>query len=112
MDAIKNLDNEYLMVGLVEDMETSYALLEKFLPQYFKGLTSLPKSEIHNDLSHKVWFYKCNILEQVNSGRKDPNAIPMTTQSADKLREILALEYELYNFAVQRFHRQVEEHLK
>ena len=45
IDAIRNLDREYLIVGLVEELETSYALLEKALPRYFTGLTSLDVSK-------------------------------------------------------------------
>ena len=41
IDAIRNLDREYLVVGLVEELETYFALLEKILPRYFEGLTGL-----------------------------------------------------------------------
>ena len=50
MDAIHNLDSEYTMVGLVEEMDTSYALLEKLLPLFFRGITNVPKRKKENNL--------------------------------------------------------------
>ena len=47
VDAIRNLDSQYEMVGLVEEMETSYALLEKLLPKFFNGLTDIEIRKFH-----------------------------------------------------------------
>lgn len=37
MTAIKNVEEHYVVVGLLEHLNTTLAVLEHFLPQYFKN---------------------------------------------------------------------------
>lgn len=49
-----NLVNEYLLVGVTEELEDFIMILEAALPRFFKGATELYKSGNPGDAHHVV----------------------------------------------------------
>nr|XP_039259059.1 heparan sulfate 2-O-sulfotransferase 1-like [Styela clava] len=86
-EAKRNLANNYLLVGLTENMEDFVVVLEAVLPRMFKGMTNNfregSKSHIRNTL-HKV----------------PPNEETLNKFHSSK---IWKMEMELYNFAKNHF---------
>jgi dermatan/chondrotin sulfate uronyl 2-O-sulfotransferase UST len=86
--AKKHIEEEYSVVGIVEDLANTLLLLEHYIPGYFKGT-----SDIHSKFEFRA------------------NVNPHPEQSdrvIQKLREELKIDLELYNFILQRFYIQLQ----
>jgi len=81
-----NIDNNYLFVGTIEDLDTSLEILEYIAPQYFKNAKKLYHENPEN--------------QKVKKETKTKNKQPTSEETKKFLREqtSLMLEYELYNF--------------
>lgn len=85
----KILDEEYLLVGITEEFENTLRLFERLLPEYFDGALEIWKR--HSFTKNSTASKKHDILSE---------------ESKEKLRnDILADEYELYNYAKEKFYR-------
>ncbi|KAG7260481.1 hypothetical protein CRUP_026391 [Coryphaenoides rupestris] len=82
-----NLVNEYLLVGLTEELEDFVMILEAVLPRFFKGATKLYKTGKKSHL------------------RKTTEKKPLATQTIAKLHQsdVWKLENEFYEFAQEQF---------
>ncbi|XP_078667762.1 uronyl 2-sulfotransferase-like isoform X1 [Branchiostoma floridae x Branchiostoma belcheri] len=88
--AKENIRRHYLVVGLLEDFNGFLKVLSKILPQFYRGVTDLWK-----DLAP-------NVQEAQKTVRKQPPS-PL----AQKLmQQRMYMDYELYTFIQDRFHRQ------
>ncbi|XP_057194983.1 heparan sulfate 2-O-sulfotransferase 1 isoform X1 [Triplophysa rosa] len=82
-----NLVNEYLLVGVTEELEDFIMMLEAALPRFFKGATDLYRTGKKSHL------------------RKTSEKKPPTKESISKLQQsnIWKMENELYEFALEQF---------
>lgn len=86
--AQRNIERRFSVVGVLEDLNLTLALLETHIPRFFGGATELyRKSGLHE-----------------NRNRSGPS--PVAQWARDLLRRNLSLEFELYNFVRQRLHAQ------
>ncbi|XP_024278203.1 heparan sulfate 2-O-sulfotransferase 1 [Oncorhynchus tshawytscha] len=82
-----NLLNEYLLVGVTEELEDFIMMLEAALPRFFKGATGLYKTGKKSHL------------------RKTTEKKPPTKESIAKLQQsdVWKMENEFYEFAQEQF---------
>ncbi|XP_030259663.1 heparan sulfate 2-O-sulfotransferase 1 [Sparus aurata] len=82
-----NLVNEYMLVGVTEELEDFVMMLEAALPRFFKGATELYKTGKKSHL------------------RKTSEKKPPTKESIAKLQQsaIWKMENEFYEFALEQF---------
>ncbi|XP_077986176.1 uronyl 2-sulfotransferase-like [Glandiceps talaboti] len=93
-DAKKNVIDEYIFVGLLEEFETSIKMLELLLPRYFKS------SGQQTDNS--------DFVEEVKSKMRS-SRIPPSEEVVQIMKNRLALEYDFYEFIKVRFSAQKEQ---
>lgn len=84
--AKQNLQNHYTVVGVLELLNETLAVLEHHLPFYFTGVADM--------------FYKELLVPKRNKNLERPRQLAQDVR--DRLRANLTLEYELYDFARQR----------
>lgn len=86
--AKRNLLNEYLVVGVTEEMRDFVSLLEVVLPRFFAGVTAMYDEGSKSHL------------------RKTYNKIQPLPETVRKLRgnKIWRMEQEFYDFALDQFH--------
>ncbi|TRY67793.1 hypothetical protein TCAL_06426 [Tigriopus californicus] len=82
--AMHNVDNYFSVVGVLEELETTYTVLEQYIPQYFQGIKALSK-RVSNKTFHKP---------------------KLSTKAKDILIDFLRAEIIFYDFCVQRLHKQ------
>ncbi|KAG2461523.1 HS2ST sulfotransferase, partial [Polypterus senegalus] len=82
-----NLVNEYLLVGVTEELEDFIMMLEAALPRFFRGATELYRTGKKSHL------------------RKTTEKKPPTKESITKLQQsdIWKMENEFYEFALEQF---------
>ncbi|KAF4079261.1 hypothetical protein AMELA_G00191010 [Ameiurus melas] len=82
-----NLVNEYLLVGVTEELEDFIMMLEAALPRFFRGATDLYRTGKKSHL------------------RKTSEKKPPTKESISKLQqsEVWKMENEFYEFALEQF---------
>ncbi|XP_071814053.1 uronyl 2-sulfotransferase-like [Apostichopus japonicus] len=85
--AVSNLDN-FLVVGLTEEMDDTIRVLQKLLPDVFKGISSA---------------YKRNAKKMKKSYTTVVKKPPLN-QTVQKLREVMSQTYEFYDIVKRRFH--------
>lgn len=90
-----NVDVNFRVVGLLEHMEETVAVLEEKIPQFFRGLSDLYDRE-KNKVKNK---------NSVKGGK-----VPAEIREA--LRERLANEYDLYYYIRQKLLRQYRQIIK
>ncbi|KAK4294416.1 hypothetical protein Pmani_032957 [Petrolisthes manimaculis] len=83
---------EYAVVGLTEEWNTTLAVLEHYLPMFFRGARQ------------RYWSQEFEDNHMVNKNMKKYKEV--REEVTKLLKEKLALEYELYEFLRQRLHQQ------
>jgi len=89
--AKKNIETNFVMVGILENLSMTHTVLECLLPDQLQGLSK--QHEQHH--------------LHVHSHHKDPESISEDAKVALKNR--LSLEYELYDFVKERLKLQLEQ---
>merc|ERR1719397_2064104 len=85
--AMFNLEKQFAVVGVMEEFETSIAMMEAMLPRWFRGAR---QASVSGD-----------------SSRKNENRHPEPSlRTVEILRERLANDIQFYDFAVQRLNIQ------
>ncbi|KAG1699650.1 Heparan sulfate 2-O-sulfotransferase 1 [Nymphon striatum] len=87
-----NIENHYAVVGVLEEMNKTLVVLEKYIPSYFSGASSVykPKSKsFHRNSSEKQNKVSSEVKEMV--------------------KKTLSTEYELYRFVLQRLNLQYKK---
>ncbi|XP_077498248.1 heparan sulfate 2-O-sulfotransferase pipe [Amblyomma americanum] len=86
--ARQNIERHFSVVGVLEDLNLTLALLEWHIPRFFRGATELyRKSGLHK-----------------NRNRSGPSRVAQWVR--DLLHRNLSLEFELYDIVRQRLHAQ------
>ena len=108
--AMSNLRNNYLVVGLYENFEDTLELFEYMLPEIFAASGDSPSS---------MEILRSEIKEAIANDVKEED-YPKTSM-ANKVKNVLRFEYEVYNQAskifneklrkVRRAHNNPDEHL-
>lgn len=83
---------EYSVIGVLEEWNTTLAVLEHYLPTFFNGATQ------------RYFSTEFEAEKQVNKNPKKYSAVNDKVIRA--LKDRMALEYELYEFLRQRLHQQ------
>lgn len=85
-----NVETQYSVVGVLEDLNTTLAVLEKYIPRFFAGATEIYYNEIKN-------------FNKINKNNFKP---PVSEEVKNLLRQNFSREIEFYKFCKQRLHRQ------
>lgn len=85
-----NVETQYSVVGVLEDLNTTLAVLEKYVPRFFAGATEIYYNEIKN-------------FNKINKNNFKP---PVSEEIKNLLRQNFSREIEFYKFCKQRLHRQ------
>ena len=109
-----NLERHYAVVGVASDLETSLAVMERYLPRYFSGAASiysrLPKSEFGQEFRRNgalVAVANASDEAAAASVKGDHSSALIISEKAHAvLRKNMSLEIEFYDFAAQRLLRQ------
>ncbi|XP_072036477.1 uronyl 2-sulfotransferase-like [Amphiura filiformis] len=91
--AIRNVEKEYLFVGILEELEDSLSVLDRLLPSMFKGA-----------LEH----YLHPVGEDTNLDRSRTTTLHKKKPSpeAEKImKEEMVIEYQFYNYVRNKFHK-------
>ncbi|PKU38046.1 uronyl 2-sulfotransferase [Limosa lapponica baueri] len=84
-----NVNENFLLVGILEELEDVLLLLERFLPHYFKDVLSIYKNPEHRKLG--------NLTVTVKKTVPSPEAIQILYQR-------MRYEYEFYYYVKEQFH--------
>lgn len=84
-----NVERYYAVVGVLEEMNKTLAVLENYIPRFFEGATEIYHEEAK--------------LAKMNSNSYKP---PVAEYVKDIVRKNFTNEMEFYNFCKQRLHQQ------
>lgn len=84
------VESEFSVVGVLEDLNTTLAVFEKYIPRFFEGA-----SEIYHE--NREFF------ETINSNNAKP---PVSEQVKDIVRKNFTHEIEFYEFCKKRLYTQ------
>ena len=107
--AKRNIEKDFLVVGLTEELSTSLRVMERALPNILEGLVSAyenmeTKYLRYNPISSES--HDDNGGAATSFSHKDYSNIPRDV--FDFLKDTQALEIELYLYVRDRFHRYVD----
>eukprot|EP00058_Branchiostoma_floridae_P026147 XP_002611637.1 hypothetical protein BRAFLDRAFT_63698 [Branchiostoma floridae] len=88
--AKENIRRHYAVVGVLEEFSSFLKVLEVVMPQFFRG-------------AHDTWR---KIESKQMEHQKTAIKIPPSNESREIMRERLHLDYQVYDFIKERFHRQ------
>jgi hypothetical protein len=84
------VESEYAVVGVLEDMNTTLTVFEKYIPRFFAGARDIYYNEIRN-------------FNKINKNNFKP---PVAEEVKDIVRANFSREIEFFKFCKQRLHRQ------
>ncbi|XP_053566613.1 uronyl 2-sulfotransferase [Bombina bombina] len=87
--AKQNVNENFLLVGILEELEDVLLLLERFLPHYFKDVMSIYKNPEHKKLG--------NLTVTVKKSFPSPSALQVLYQR-------MKYEYDFYYYVKEQFH--------
>ena len=90
--AKKNVEKYYAVVGVLEEMEKSLVVFEKFIPKYLDKSSTVYKAMMDGD------------LEKVNVNIFKPSHLPEFL--SNNLMRNFTLEMDFYRFCKARLHKQ------
>ena len=105
-------------MGVASDLDTSLAVMERYLPRYFSGAASiysrLPKSEFGQEFRRNgALVAVANASDEaaasgkaVAGDRGHSSVLVISEKAHAVLRKNMSLEIDFYNFAMQRLLRQ------
>ena len=96
--SISNIDSHYSVVGLVEDMTKTLAVLENRLPQFFTGALEEYKNMKHEKrntaiVQNNKWATG-KVLSKINTGSYDDPS----QKVIEKLKRHFTEEYRVYDY--------------
>ena len=105
--SISNIDSHYSVVGIVEDMTKTLAVLENRLPEFFTGAL-----EEYKNMKHEKHYFAKNdkwatgkVKSKINTGSYDDPS----QKVIEKLKRHFTEEYRVYNYVVERLNKQYSE---
>ena len=95
LDKAKEIvEKTYSVVGVLEDLDSTFKALEAFVPKFFRNARELFNENIHNlTLTH---------------ANQNPFKKPMKNETRDFLQSKFSVEIEFYEFCKQRLYNQVQ----
>ncbi len=112
-----NIDEWYPVVGVLEDLNSTFLALEFILPKFFWGIRDTYYKDL-NSTQHSFIEANSMTINIMHVSEPHRNKGPVKTKLMDaaksRLKNSLTDEYELYEFVKQRLKRQVkaiENHL-
>ncbi len=87
---MRNVEREYAVVGILEELQKSFFVLERFVPRFFSGVSE-------EYAKRNTW------MRHINKNIYRPSVKPETR---DRIRANVTREVEFYEFCRQRLHRQ------
>nr|CAH7731150.1 unnamed protein product [Callosobruchus chinensis] len=84
------VEKHYAVVGVLEDMNTTLSVLEKYIPRFFEG-------------SSDVYWNEISRYNPINKNSFKP---PVSEQVKEIVRQNFTKEIEFYEFCKQRLHKQ------
>lgn len=91
LERSKNVvETQYSVVGVLEDMNTTLAVFEKYIPRFFAGAT-------------EIYFNDMAEFKKINKNNFKP---PVTEEVKQLLRQNFSREIDFYNFCKQRLQTQ------
>ncbi|XP_061498527.1 heparan sulfate 2-O-sulfotransferase pipe [Anopheles gambiae] len=84
------VESQYAVVGVLEDLNTTLTVLEKYVPRFFSGASS-------------VYFNEVNVLQKINKNNFKP---PVSEEIKNLVRRNFTKEIEFYQFCKQRLYKQ------
>jgi dermatan/chondrotin sulfate uronyl 2-O-sulfotransferase UST len=90
--AKRNVESEFAVVGVLEDLNTTLAVLEKYIPRFFKGATQIYFDEIKKFLN-------------INRNENKPK---VSEEVKNIVRKNISREIEFYEFCKERLQKQSE----
>ena len=98
---IKNIDSHFSVIGVVEDMIKTLAVLEHKLPLFFTGAVEEYKNMKDEKVKNEKWSTG-KVANKINTGSyADPSQTVI-----DKLKKHFTEEYRGYDYVVKRLNRQ------
>ncbi|XP_043466136.1 heparan sulfate 2-O-sulfotransferase pipe [Leptopilina heterotoma] len=85
-----SLEKQYAVVGVLEDLNTTLAVLENYIPLFFEGATEVYRDQI-------------NSFTRINRNSFKP---PVSEEVKELVRRNFTREIEFYQFCKQRLHKQ------
>ncbi|XP_076034814.1 uronyl 2-sulfotransferase homolog pip-like [Oratosquilla oratoria] len=89
--AKRHVENYYSVVGIMEEFELSFKVLEGYVPRFFKGA-----AEVFRRNDTEMHYNKGNVKYNI------------TEETKERLRQMLALDIEFYEFVKQRLRLQAQ----
>lgn len=84
------VETQYSVVGVLEDLNTTLAVFEKYIPRFFAGATEIYYNEIKN-------------FNKINKNNFKP---PVSEEVKNLVRQNFSREIEFYKFCKQRLNLQ------
>ncbi|XP_035784731.1 heparan sulfate 2-O-sulfotransferase pipe-like isoform X2 [Anopheles albimanus] len=84
------VESQYAVVGVLEDLNTTLAVLEQYVPRFFTGASS-------------IYFNEVNVLRKINKNNFKP---PVSEEIKELVRRNFTKEIEFYQFCKQRLYKQ------
>ena len=103
--AMYNADRYFSVLGLTEDLDTTFRLLEVYLPRFFKGASQMFRNRSKRDGNGKI-------MDQYRENVTNPPDISEEAKNILRQHTHFSREVEFYEFAKSRFYRQVRNVLK
>ena len=112
---IQNVEKYFAVVGVLENMDKSIATLERYIPRYFSGASSVyhnfnlhdAKESNHDEESEQPEFFSFEperrLKQNVNQWKPIVGASNTTRKSIARL---LSREIEFYHYCSQRLTKQ------
>ena len=98
---IKNIDSHFSVIGVVEDLIKTLAVLEHKLPRFFTGAVEEYKNMKGEKVKNEKWSTG-KVASKINTGSyADPSQ-----KVIDKLKKQFTEEYRGYDYVVKRLNRQ------
>ena len=109
MKSISNIDSHYSVVGTVEEMTKTLAVLENRIPQFFTGALEEYKNMKHEKrnaaiVQNNKWATG-KVLSKINTGSYDDPS----QKVIEKLKRHFTEEYRVYDYVVERLNKQYSE---
>jgi hypothetical protein len=84
------VESQYSVVGVLEDLNTTLSVFEKYIPRFFQGAKDVYWNEVNN-------------FNKINKNMFKP---PVSEEIKNIVRRNFTREIEFYQFCKQRLHKQ------
>ncbi|XP_055609660.1 heparan sulfate 2-O-sulfotransferase pipe [Uranotaenia lowii] len=84
------VESQYAVVGVLEDLNTTLAVMERYIPKFFAGAAD-------------VYFNEVSVLQKINKNNFKP---PVSEDIKNIVRRNFTREIEFYQFCKQRLYKQ------